>query len=159
MGARVRAVSVIEIRRLTVAELDAAPELPALVDEHAAESAMPELGTPAPQRATYYALEKAGVLFPLGAFDGDRLVGFALPIVAPPPHYGVLAGTLESFFVAAADRKGGAGLALLAAAEDLARERGARALLVVAPVGSVLDAVLAERPYRHSNNVHVRALT
>lgn len=147
-----------EIRRLTCAELEAFDELEALLAEYAAESAMPELGTPAPQRATYYALEKVGVLFPLAAVDADRLVGFALPIIAPPPHYGVLAGTLESFFVAAGDRKTGAGLALLAAAEDLARERGALALLVVAPVGSALDAVLAERPYRHSNNVHVRAL-
>lgn len=149
----------VDVRRVTVAELDEAPELSALVDEHAAESAMPELGKPAPQRATYYALEKAGVLFPLAAFDGDRLVGFALPIVAPPPHYGVPAATLESLFVAAADRKSGAGLDLLAAAKDLARERGARALFVSAQVGSVLDAVLRSSSARHSNNVYVFGLT
>lgn len=150
-------MAVIVCRR-TVAELHDEPSLAELLEQYAAESAMPELGTPAPQLATYLALEAAGVFFPLAAYEGERLVGFILPIVAPPPHYGVLVGSVESFFVAPAHRKSGAGLALLEAAEDLARERGARALLVVAPIDSTLEAVLEGRPYRRSNAVFVRAL-
>lgn len=158
----------IEIRRCTVAELDAAPNLEWLMAEYADESSLEEIGKPEPQRAVYYALEKAGILFAIGAFDGAELVGFILPIVAAPPHYGVLVATIESFFVAKMHRTRGVGpdgarsvgTGLRDAAADLGRELGAKALLTVAPAGGVLSRVLAaDKRCRLSNEVYIEALS
>ena len=94
----------IEIRRCTVAQIEAAPNLAAVLAEYAAESSQAELGPVRPQFATYWGLEATGFFHPIGAFEGERLAGFILPIVIALPHYGVLAATVESFFVPAADR-------------------------------------------------------
>lgn len=148
----------IEIRPCTVAELEAAPNLAAVLAEYAREASMPELGQPAPQIETYRRLEASGAFHPIAAFEDGLLAGFILPIVVVLPHYGVLSATVESFFVPRAERKKGLGLRLLLAAEELARALGAKALLLSAPVGGILARVLPGLPYRHSNDVFVRAL-
>jgi GNAT superfamily N-acetyltransferase len=147
------------VRPCTVAELEEAPNLAEVLAEYAAESRLPELGDPIPQIATYYLLEQAGAMFPVAAFDGQALAGLILPIIIVLPHYGVLAATVESFFVPKVHRKQGVGMDLLRQAKDLARDLGAKALLMSAPINGVLDAALAaRRSYRHSNNVYVVAL-
>lgn len=149
----------VDIRRCTVAELQAAPNLADLLAEYARESAMPEIGEPNPQEKTYEQLEAAGVLHPVAAFEGDKLLGFILPLVSVLPHYGVLTAVIESFFVLKEERKHGIGLALLASAESLARDLGAKALLLSAPVGSPLtDAMGGLKRFRHSNDVFVTSL-
>lgn len=147
-----------QIRRCTVAELEAAPNLAELLAEYERESSMPELGAAVPQVESYRAMEAAGLLHPIGAFDGDRLAGFILPIVAVLPHYGARVATVESFFVASADRKSGAGDLLRTEAEALGRELGCRAIIISAPVDGVLSRVLEAGRYRQSNDVFVRAL-
>lgn len=148
-----------QITRTTVAELEAAPNLIEVLAEYARESSLPELGPACPQIETYRALEAAGVFHPIAAFDEGRLVGFIMPIVVALPHYGVVAATVESFFVPATERKKGIGLRLLTEAEHLAKSLGAKALLLSAPVGSVLSDVLAgSKRYRHSNNAFIKAL-
>lgn len=147
------------VRRCTVAELEAAPNLAEVLDAYARESSMPELGRPNPQVATYRALEASGMFHPIAAFEDEKLVGFILPIVVALPHYGVVAATIESFFVLKAVRKQGVGLRLLRFAERTARDLGAKALLLSAPVGGALARMLAIRKsYRHSNDVYVKAL-
>lgn len=148
-----------DVRRCTVAELEAAPNLFEVLEEYAREAATPELGPAVAQIETYRAMEATGMFHPIAAFDDDLLVGFILPVVVVLPHYGVIAATIESFFVPAADRKRGVGLALLGAAEDLARELGAKALLLSAPAGGVLSRVMrARRGYRHNSETFVKAL-
>ncbi len=147
-----------EIRPCTVAELEAAPNLAAVLAEYAAESSMPELGEPVPQMDAYRRLEAGGYFHPIAAFENGLLAGFILPIVIRLPHYGVFAATVESFFVPRAERKKGLGLRLLLAAEELAHNLGAKALLLSAPTGGALARVLPRLPYRHSNDVYVRAL-
>ncbi len=146
------------IRRCTVADLEAAPNLAEVLAEYAAESRLPELGAPHAQVQTYRELEAAGVLFPIAAFEGSRLAGMILVLLAPLPHYGVLVGTAESFFVPKSARKRGTGLRLLAEAEGLANELGARALFVSAPHGGTLSCVLPRRGYRHGNDVFIKPL-
>lgn len=144
------------IRHCTVAEIEAAPELLA---EYARESAMPELGQPAPRFPLYHNLQETGILHPIGGFDGNTLVGFILPVVAVVPHYGVLAVTVESFFVTQAARCKGLGLSLLQHAESTGRSMGAKALLLSAPTQSDLERVLeGRRSYRHSNSTYVKRL-
>jgi len=146
------------IRRCTVAELQAAPNIAEVLAEYARESSLKELGPTSPQWATYRTLEAAGVFHPIAAFEGARLCGFILPIVVVLPHYGVLAATIESYFVPQADRTKNIGIKLLRAAEELARGLGAKALLLSAPVGGALARLMPALKYRHSNEVFVRAL-
>lgn len=149
----------IDVRRCTVAELEAAPNLAAVLAEYAAESSLPELGEPSPQIETYRALEASQMFWPIAAFDGEMLVGFILPIVVKLPHYGVLAATVESFFVPVAHRKQGVGIFLLHKAEEVARELGAKALLLSAPVGGALAEMMHKsKSYRHSNDAFIKAL-
>lgn len=150
----------VEIRPCTVAELEAAPNLAEVLAEYAREASLPELGEPTPQTATYRALEASGMFHPIAAFDeNSRLLGFILPIVVTLPHYGVVAATVESFFVSQAERPKGIGLMLLMLAENLAKNLGAKALLLSAPAGGVLDEVLFRtKRYRYSNTVYVTAL-
>lgn len=149
----------VDVRRCSIADWEAAPNWHALLAAYAAEAATPELGPISPQMDMYRAGEAAGMLHPVGAFDGDLLVGFILSAVIVLPHYGVLAATVESFFVAPADRKRGVGLSLLGHAEGVARELGAKALLLSAPAGGVLSRVMcAHRAYRHNSETFVRAL-
>lgn len=149
----------IDVRRCTVAELEAAPNLYEVLAEYAHESGMPELGEPNPQFETYRLLEAGGCFHPIAAFEGEMLVGFILPIVVKLPHYGVVAATVESFFVPAADRHKGLGLFLLHKAEEVARELGAKALLLSAPTDSALARTMRLlKGYRHSNEAFVRAL-
>ena len=146
------------IRRCTTAELEAAPNLAEVLAEYALESSMKELGPARAQVEIYRALEASGLFHPIAAFEGDRLLGFILPIVVVLPHYGVVAATIESFFVPKAVRKQGIGLRLLAMAEALARELGAKALLLSAPVTGSMGRVLAAKGFRHSNDVFVKGL-
>lgn len=149
----------ISIRRCTIRELEATPNLAAVLAEYARESRMAELGEPRAQVETYRHLEATGMFHPIGAFDGDRLAGFILPIVIVLPHYGVVAATIESIFVPATERKKGIGLRLLDAARTLARELGSKGMLVSAPAGGRLDKVLSRsKRFRHSNNVYIEAL-
>lgn len=147
-----------DIRTCSVAEIEAAGALHDLLASYGAESSMPELGAVSAHFDTYRAMEAAGALHVIGAFD-DGLVGVATLLVYGLPHYGGRRiCSLESFFVSPAFRRGGTGLKLLRAAETKAMELGAAALLVSAPVGGRLANVLPRTGYRETNRVFVRGL-
>lgn len=86
------------------------------------------------------------------ATDFD-LVGFITVLAPVLPHYGVPVAVSESFFVAKAHRKTGAGLKLLRAAEDMARSLGSPGLLVSAPFAGDLFHVLPHVGYVESSRI------
>ena len=148
----------IDIRPCTVAEVEAAGALQELLAAYGAESAIPEIGSPNAHFETYRLMESAGALHIIGAFAPD-LVGVAVLLAYGLPHYGGRrVCSMESFFVAPDTRRTGAGLKLLRAAEAKARELGAAALLVSAPVGGRLARVLPRTGYRETSRVFVRGL-
>jgi len=101
----------------------------------------------------------AGVLHPLGVFVGDELVGMCAVLVSPVLHHqGKLIAATETLFVAKAHRAGGAGLALLRAAESVALAVGAAGLYVTAPVGGRLEQILPRQGYHATNRVFYREL-
>jgi len=149
------------IRRATLEEVFDAPVFAELAAEYEAESLRnPDLaGSTVPDRAGYQALFEAGVLHPLGVYVGDELAGFCTVLLSPVlHHHGRLIAIMESLFVARAYRKGGAGRALLAAAERVAREQGALGLHINAPTGGVLERVLPRQGYRAVNQIFYRPL-
>ena len=146
------------IRYCTIDEIEHAPNIDALMVEYAEEAHNPELPSPDVQFAHYRALEAADLIVPIGAWVGDELVGFVGVLASKMPHHGAMLAITESFFVAKAHRKGGAGLKLLRAAEHHAKGIGSPCLIVNAPHGGALEAVMPKLGYRHANTMFVRSL-
>ena len=149
----------ISVKPFPIADFEAAPNMAELLAEYAQESALDELGAANPQFATYRQMEAMGAARMLAAFQGDTLVGFLVVIISVVPHFGKPVASTESFFVAQAARKTGAGLKLLHEAEQIARESGAVGFFVSAPTGSKLADVLDNlKPYRETNRLFFRGL-
>lgn len=141
------------IRKSTISELEAAQNFDALLSEYAAECAIDGLPTPAIRVEIYKKLESINLLQFYAAFLDDLLVGFITVLALNGPHYQTVLGTTESFFVGKQYRQSGAGLKLLAAGEQHAKEIGAPGLLVSAPTGGSLAAVLEGKEYVETNRV------
>ncbi len=141
------------VRKATVAEIAGADNLSELAAEYAAESLIDGMPAPATKWETYRALEAAGALHVFAAIADDKLVGF-ISILAPEmPRYGVAVAVSESFFVLKAHRHTLAGLRLLKAAEDKARELGSPVLLVSAPFEGKLFHVLPRAGYAEVSRI------
>lgn len=148
------------IRTITVAEAFDSPVFTALCEEYRAEALRnPDLMGALPNREGYTLLVDAGLLYPLGVFVGDELVGLCTVLIAPVLHFGgkVIAST-ETLFVAEAHRSGGAGLKLLRAAEEVAFRAGVVGLYVTAPSGGRLERLLPHMGYHETNRVFFRGL-
>lgn len=137
----------LQVQPTTISALEDAPNIWSLLLEYAGEAAAPGMVPPAIRAQDYKRLEAAGVLHPISAlFDGE-LIGYVTVLVSEIPHYGRSIAITESFFVARAHRKTGAGLRLLRAAEAKARELGSPVLLVSAPPRGDLAEVLPRIGY------------
>lgn len=140
----------VEIRRTTFDEV----RLSGLPEECAEESSIKELPPPVIGWDQYKAMEEAGYIYPLGAYLGSSLIGMVFILSPPIPHYeGIKLAVTESYFVAKAYRKSGAGLRLLKAAEEYAKESGCIGILVSSPFDGDLSQVLPRVGYRETNVV------
>jgi GNAT superfamily N-acetyltransferase len=146
------------IEHVTMAQIQHAPNIDALMAEYEAESANPGIGPINPQWATYAMMETAGMLHAVAARVDGQLVGFMLLLLPVLPHFGQVAGISESYFVAAAHRHTGAGTKLRQAAEQIAREAGARGIMVSAPIDSNLARVMPRSGYRAASTVFFKGL-
>lgn len=146
------------IKRCTLDQIEAAPNLPALLEEYGAESSIDGLGSQNMQGETYRAVESTGLLHIVGAWVGEELAGFISVLVSVLPHYGKKVCISESYFVASAHRKSGAGLLLLKEAERIGEEHGAAGFLLSAPAGGRLAGVLQGKHYRKTNEVFFKPL-
>ena len=146
------------IRAISVAEAFDSPVFSDLCDEYREESLRnPDMIGALPDRDGYERMVNAGMLYPLGLFSGDELVGMCAVLITPVLHFGgkVLAST-ETLFVAKSHRSGGAGMNLLHAAENIASIAGAGGLYVTAPVGGNLEKLLPHVGYHETNRVFFR---
>lgn len=151
-------MSGISIRPCTASEVIGNPAFPALRAEYAAESAVRGLPDPAEKEALYTLMEANGAFQLFGAFLGAELVGFVAVLAPELPHYGRIIAVTESLFVAAAHRKTGAGMALIRRAERHARQIGSPGLLVSAPSGGRLCAILPRIGYHETNRAFLKTL-
>lgn len=147
------------IRRVSVAEIDHAPNRDYLLAEYAKELVVDGAPTADAKMEMYYQMERSGAMELLGSFCDDILIGFVTVLVAVLPHYGVVMSVTESFFVLKEFRKTGAGLKLKAAAERNAKGRGSPYLLISAPKGGDLAMLLDHSDeYTETNRVFFREL-
>lgn len=140
-----------EIRRTTWAEAFERPEFGRLLADYSSESGSPFMKG-APDPAEYIAAEEAGQFILLGAFEGDRFLGGINLSLYRIPHYAEPLAAVESIYLDKPYRKGAAGLRLLRAAEDAAREAGAKVLMVGTRCGSRFEE-MCRRLYTPVNTV------
>jgi GNAT superfamily N-acetyltransferase len=141
------------VQASSVSEIEAASNFGELLAEYASEAAIAGMPAPAARMETYRHLESAGMLHVFSALSDGQLVGFITVLAPVLPHYGVAVAVSESFFVARAHRKTGAGLKLLREAEAKAGSLGSPGLLVSAPFGGDLFHVLPRVGYAETNRI------
>lgn len=149
----------ITVRPCSVDDIEHAPNINALLAEYADESAIPALAPHEPQWDSYRKMAELGILHVSGAFHGDELIGLVFVLCSTLPHFGKRVATTESLFVTAEARRAGVGMRLLREAERIAVAAGAMALLVSAPAGGRLEAVLqAHSAYSRSSVIFCKVV-
>jgi GNAT superfamily N-acetyltransferase len=146
------------IRKCSIAEAEAMPNLPEILEEYAKELVVEGAPPWQAKMELYYQLEAAGILQGFAAFVNDVMVGFVTVLITVLPHNGVIMAVTESYFVVKKFRGTQAGFKLLGEAEQYAKERGSPCLLVSAPVDGDLAKVLPRVGYTHTNSVFFRSL-
>lgn len=106
--------------------------------------------------STYYLLENLNVVHFAAAFVNGVLVGFSSLIVTRMPHYSQVLAVTESIFVSKEHRGSGAGMMLIREMEFIARDMSAIGILVSAPTGGRLNALMPNIGYSHTNEVFLR---
>lgn len=149
----------VSIRQCTVAELEAAPNFGALLDEYAKESAIAGLPDPKAKLETYRALNASGVMTVFASFyDFDYVAGFITVLTQDLLKYPTQAAICDAFFVSKDNRKTGSGFKLKQWAERYAREKGTAGIFYSAKPGSSLDLMLSmSHECEHTNNIYFRA--
>lgn len=123
-------------RRITCREAWSSREWPKIEREYGEDVQYPDL-KPDPDWEQYEQLEAAGVLRPIGVFDGDRLIGFANYMLYTIPHFaGKRLASSESLWVDKDYRHTGAGRLLISRLFDFAREDGAFGIYLGAKIGT-----------------------
>lgn len=124
-------------------------EIDALLFEHWHEVAKNKaLMVLAPDWERYKAIEDAGKLFTLYAFDGPELIGYSCNIIDNHMHYkGLTIASNDVLFIHPAAR-GTTGLKLMAATEARAKKLGAQLMLWHAKQDSSLAKVLDHKVER-----------
>ena len=146
------------VKKCTIADLEGSFTFSMLLQEYADESSIKGLPPHNTKMDIYKAMESTGVIYTIGAWFEDALIGFIVVLSPVLPHYGVVVSTTESFFVSKEYRKTGAGLELLKRAEEYAMSIGSPGLLVSAPVGGAIENVLPRVGYTQTNAVFFRRL-
>lgn len=149
----------VSIRPCTIAEIEQSPNITEMLSKYADESAIEGMPRPVAQMEMYKAMESSGGLYPIGAFSGDLLIGFITIISTVLPHYGARISITESYFVPEEYRNIGAGLKLLSAAEQYARDTDSAGLLISAPNNGALSKVLPKRGYRNTNSIFFKGFS
>ena len=144
----------------TAAEIFDGPTFPELSAGYARECGNPLLGSVAPSRDYYEALESTGFAQCFGAYLGSRMCGFGVTLAAVLPHYGRASATVESLFVLREARAQGLGRLLMTAIENHCRRIGCAAVLYSAPVGSrfAQQLFLDSEHYTNTNHIFCRKL-
>ncbi|MEC5161710.1 MULTISPECIES: GNAT family N-acetyltransferase [unclassified Janthinobacterium] len=131
-----------------------------LLGEHWHESARNKhLMVLKPDLAQYQALEAAGVLVGLVAYDGDAMVGYSVNIITPHLHYAdLMCAHNDVLFVASKYRDTPLGLKLIRETERACKARGARLMLWHAKEDTNLSKILPRIGCRVQEIIYTKEL-
>lgn len=146
-----RAVLVVEVHAMSAAALlERGRELFAMAHQ--------EAGLPGPlvvNDQVFLAMDKAGVLIVLGAFEDQELVGYAVAAVGPELFADTIGCSVLSVFV----KRPGNGRKLMNAMVHAAHQRGAERVFWRAQRGTALERLLIHRGARAAETVYEEAQT
>ena len=113
----------------------------------------------APDVSAYQRLFDAGVVFGVGALDGQDVAGYCTVTVVRHPHNpAVVVASNDALFVKPEWRGGAVALRLIQAAESEAVRRGAMRFTWHTRAGTSLAAVLERRGYKPADVVVMKEL-
>lgn len=115
-----------------------------LIDEHWHESARNKhLMVLKPDLPRYTAMEAAGCLLSLVAYDDDEVVGYSVNIISPHLHYAdLICAHNDVLFVAKPKRESALGMKLIRDTERACKARGAHLMLWHAKENTTLSRIL-----------------
>ena len=149
---------ILTFRPVTVAEVFGAPNADSLISEYMAESGNPFLPQK-PNLEYYRQAEESGAFKVIGAFSGERIVGFGAFVLIVIPHYSTVTASVESVFLSKDFRLGAAGLRLINAVSQAAKDAGASGIYWGCRSGSRLEALFERVPrFSRMNTVFYEAL-
>lgn len=112
-----------------------------------------------PNREMYERLEDVGALISVGAFQGDKMVGYSVSIISTHLHYADLYyANNDVLFVAKEHRAGRLGFRLIKETERIAKERGGRLMIWHAKPGTVLDKIMPRLGYGVQDVLYAKEL-
>ena len=108
-------------------------------------------------RDLYDALYAQGALVCVGAFDGDRLVGYASAFVSAHPHYALTAAQHDALFIHPDHRTPRLALRMLECVESECKARGAVLIAWHAKHNSAFARLIAARA-KPEETVYIKEL-
>lgn len=112
-----------------------------------------------PSRDAYIGYQASGLLFALGAFDGDEMVGYCICAVVPHSfNPAVIFCASESLFIKASHRQGTLSARLILEAERTAKQRGARFISWHTRAGTPLADAMLNHGYKAGDTIVMKEL-
>ena len=112
-----------------------------------------------PDVDNYQRLYERGIVFAVGAFDGESVAGYCAVTVVPHPHNpAVLVAGNDALFVAPAYRNGLTAVRLMQASEAEAKRRGASRFTWHCRAGTPLIATLERRGYKLADQLVMKEI-
>lgn len=93
----------------------------------------------------YEYLYQAGMLVLLGAYDGERMVGYAIASLSPSLHYGVVTAHHMTLYLAPSHRTPRTSLRMVEALAHACKDKGAVMMTWSAKPGSAFARLIARR--------------
>lgn len=91
----------------------------------------------------YYALDETGELLVIGAYRGDRLIGYSVNLITNNLHYAdLMMCQNDVLFLTKSERRGAAGLRLIRKTQEMAKLEGAQIMLWHAKPETNLDQLM-----------------
>lgn len=104
-------------------------------------------------------LQDRGVMFVLGAFDGDQLIGYSSAVLGPHVfNPDIISCESNALFVLPAWRKTSIGARLIVATEQTGAARGANRMLWHTRAGTPLAATLQRRGYQPADVTVIKGI-
>lgn len=101
----------------------------------------------------YQAFENAGQLQVLTARKDGRIIGYVVMLVRKHPHYNILCGFEDAYFLTKVERKGLTGVRLLNEAIKCAKVRGVKRVFFHSKVLKDLRRIFTRLGFKHSDEL------
>lgn len=140
------------VKVLSTQEVMSYPGFDELIEEY---SQAFDSAHPGAVKVDWKAYEDFGAKLKAAAVIAEgKIVGIAAVLIQRSRHYDMPVVTIEALYLRRAYRKGTAGLRLLWAASDIARDSGAKGLALCAPPNSELERLCIAKGYADLRHVY-----